>query len=160
MFKQAAKFLWHEKTSRGVIFAGGAMGALLRYGAGFVFDSPLLQVLFCNVLGTLILALIFEASAHIHSHVKRLVSTGFCGGLSTFATFSKDSVLALQAGDYFTFWANAALNFGLCAGVFLLVNIIADSYRQERDALRRRRVKMLFNKHARAKKSDKKGGGK
>jgi len=94
----------------GTLFAvgvGGGLGALARYfiagaiqPAGALFDWGILVV---NVTGGLLMGLIVEASAlklSLPPEVRTFLTVGILGGYTTFSTFSLDSVLLLQKGQY------------------------------------------------------------
>jgi len=95
--------------------AGGFVGAVLRFliatfvqkQSGLLFPVGTLSV---NVLGSFIigfLALYFENV--VAPHQKALLVTGLLGALTTFSTFSLESVTMLQEG----LWSRALLNIGL-----------------------------------------------
>jgi len=75
--------------------AGGAVGALARYGSNVALPPPTdtfpLATLLVNVIGAVILGLLSAVPAsrlHLQSRVRALVGAGFCGGLTTFSTLS------------------------------------------------------------------------
>ena len=82
------------------IFIGGGLGSLCRYGIGkFItsYESSVLAyaTLFSNVLSTIFLALfvyLFQEKMALDQVWKLLLVTGFCGGFSTFSTFSFDKL--------------------------------------------------------------------
>lgn len=76
-----------------IVFAGGAFGAIARefsmlafgrYSAAFPVD-----VFVANILASLLLGFVFglHQSRRISDNATLLISTGFCGGMSTFSTF-------------------------------------------------------------------------
>jgi len=100
------------------IAAGGGLGALLRFGAQLLWPargaSVPLAVLLVNVVGSAIggvfLALTTTGSAPlVSSAVALVIATGFCGGLTTFSTFSVETVELAASGA----WRSAAANVGL-----------------------------------------------
>ena len=86
---------------------GAAFGAWLRWGFGLWLNSlhtmlPLGTVL-ANLLGGYMIGLamgFFADFPHISPEWRLLIVTGFLGGLTTFSTFSAESMSLLQKGDY------------------------------------------------------------
>jgi len=102
------------------IGTGGFIGAILRYlVSGWVqkFSASLFPVgtLSVNVIGSFIIGfavLYFENV--VAPHQKALVITGLLGALTTFSTFSLETVTMLQSGLWGRAAANIALNAALC----------------------------------------------
>lgn len=87
------------------VFVGGGLGSVLRYavglGAATLATSFPLGTLIANVLATSAMAwglVYLTGRADLPSWVSLLVITGFCGGFSTFSTFSVDTVKLYQHG--------------------------------------------------------------
>ncbi len=99
---------------------GGFVGAILRFLiSGWVQKlSPVLfpvGTLAVNVLGSFligVLALYFEEV--IAPHQKAMLVTGMLGALTTFSTFSLETVTMLQGGLWGRAVANVTLNATLC----------------------------------------------
>jgi len=96
------------------ISIGAAAGALLRWRLGVQLNSlfPVLPLgtLAANLVGGYIIGLAVDyfAQAPQLSPVWRLlIITGFCGGLTTFSTFSAEIVANLQEGQLL--WAMGAI---------------------------------------------------
>ena len=94
----------------GTVFAvgvGGGLGALLRYyvaslvqPAGYLFDWG---IFFVNISGGFMMGLIIEGSAlrfNLSPDMRSFLTVGILGGYTTFSTFSLDSALLLQRGEY------------------------------------------------------------
>ena len=102
------------------IGAGGFAGAILRYLlSGWVqkFSTSLFPVgtLSVNIIGSFIIGfavLYFENV--VAPHQKALVITGLLGALTTFSTFSLETVTMLQSGLWGRAAANVTLNAVLC----------------------------------------------
>ena len=86
---------------------GAALGAWLRWGLGLWLNSlhtmlPL-GTLLANLIGGYIIGVamaFFSDFPHLSPEWRLLVVTGFLGGLTTFSTFSAESMGLLQKGDY------------------------------------------------------------
>ncbi len=105
---------------------GGFVGAILRFlisgwvqkSAGGFFPVGTLGV---NVLGSFVIgfaALYFESV--VAPHQKAIVITGMLGALTTFSTFSLETVIMLQGGLWGRAAANVTLNVVLCVTATLL----------------------------------------
>jgi CrcB protein len=88
------------------ISLGAAIGALLRWTLGLKLNSLMPSIppgtLAANVIGGYVVgvAVAFFADApDIPPEWRLLVITGFCGGLTTFSTFSAEVVALLQQGQ-------------------------------------------------------------
>jgi CrcB protein len=87
------------------VAVGSALGALLRWSLGMKLNGLLPGVppgtLLANLLGAFIIgaALAWLAgNATISPEWRLLITTGFCGGLTTFSTFSAEVFTLLQQG--------------------------------------------------------------
>lgn len=106
-----------------IIALGGALGAVSRYslahlainlfGKGFPFGT-----LIANFVGSLLMGILFGLveSGSLLPQTKIALGVGFLGAFTTFATFSIDTVLLLQQGDWFKALANVLLNVILSLG--------------------------------------------
>ncbi|MCZ6473686.1 MAG: fluoride efflux transporter CrcB [SAR324 cluster bacterium] len=103
---------------------GGAVGAVARYGlsgwlhavTGALFPVGTLGV---NVIGSFLIGLIFQLAGDrfVFSLETRLVlTTGFCGGLTTFSTFSYETLALLEDQQWLAAGGNTLLNVLLCLG--------------------------------------------
>jgi CrcB protein len=99
------------------IFVGAGLGALLRWWLGLTLNSHFPSIppgtLAANLIGGYIIgaAVAFFASFSGFAPEWRLfVITGFCGGLTTFSTFSYEIVDLLQQGRSLSACGAAALH--------------------------------------------------
>ncbi|MDT0464891.1 fluoride efflux transporter CrcB [Streptomyces gibsoniae] len=107
-----------------LVIVGAVVGAPLRYLTDravqlrhdTVFPWGTLAV---NVTGCLILGLLTGAAAsgHVSPHLQLLIGTGLCGALTTYSTFSYETLRLTETGAGFYAAANvvASLTAGLGA---------------------------------------------
>lgn len=102
------------------VFLGGGLGSLCRYGisrmmAGwstvFPYATLTANALSCIVLGALVaLALKSDLSAG----VKLFAMVGFCGGFSTYSTFTNETWQLMEGGDLWLAGLNVLGNLFVC----------------------------------------------
>jgi fluoride exporter len=93
---------------------GGMLGCLLRWVLAMFFNRYFPNIppgtLAANLIGCYVIGMaiaFFSAYPHFAPEWRLFVTTGFCGGLTTFSTFSAEIVLLLQSGK--TLWAFGAI---------------------------------------------------
>jgi len=97
---------------------GGFIGASLRYlismGASKTFNLDIpMGTLIVNILGGLLIGFIMELSLStdiISSDLRLFLTTGILGGLTTFSTFSYETINLLNSGAYIWGIINIILN--------------------------------------------------
>jgi len=103
-----------------LVFIGGGLGSICRYGiahllsnykATFPFATLLANVFACLILGYLMGVNMKGDLAHYH---RFLFMTGFCGGFSTFSTFSGETLQLFQQGEIFHGFLNIFLSLVVC----------------------------------------------
>jgi fluoride exporter len=103
---------------------GAAVGGVVRYlvtvfiqeraGPGFPVATLLI-----NVTGSLLLGFIVQYATDTPSvspEVRLLLTTGFCGGYTTFSTFSFETARLMQDGEYSRAATYVFLSFALSIG--------------------------------------------
>ena len=104
---------------------GGFIGAALRYiiSSKMVSDTIPWGTLLVNVIGGVLIGLIMQlclSTDYFSPNMKLFLTTGVLGGLTTFSTFSYESLSYFSQGRYLPGGANIVLNVGLSLlGVFL-----------------------------------------
>lgn len=107
------------------VFFGGGLGSTLRYGVQMLLHEQIVDYRFpwatfaVNIVGSFLIGLFYALSAkfQLPADVRLLLTAGFCGGFTTFSTFSNDSLELLRAGNWSVFVAYALLSvlLGLAA---------------------------------------------
>ncbi len=99
------------------VFLGGGTGSVLRWWLGLrlnpVHHAIPLGTLTANLAGAFIIGAglaWFNRMTHLDPMWKLLITTGLCGGLTTFSTFSAEVVFLLQEGRIGWAGLNVMLN--------------------------------------------------
>jgi len=120
-----------------LVGAGGFFGSIARYLLSDAVQSRMLTsfpygTITVNLLGCFIIGIIYALSetANLAPEYRILIATGFCGGFTTFSSFSFESLTLLQDNQYLyaTLYAGLSLVLGLLAaflGVILIRYLIA-----------------------------------
>ena len=86
------------------VFLGGGLGSMVRYLIGsalktqsliFPWGTLVANALSCIILGFLVA---YSIKNSLSPSYRLLLMTGFCGGFSTFSTFSSETYTLLQEG--------------------------------------------------------------
>lgn len=104
-----------------LIFLGGGLGCLTRYGVSkLIFSAPEQTfpwaTLTSNVISVIVMgiALGFFATKLQSESIRAFVIIGFCGGFSTFSTFSFETLELFRKGNYIFAAGNIILSMTLC----------------------------------------------
>ncbi len=106
---------------------GGSIGAVLRYlisilmlqvfGSGFPFGT-----LIVNILGSFLMGVVYALGqvSEVSPEIKAFIGVGMLGALTTFSTFSNESLLLMQEGYLVKAILNVVVNVGVCIFVVYL----------------------------------------
>ncbi|MFT5789709.1 MAG: CrcB protein [Shewanella sp.] len=106
---------------------GGSIGAVLRYlisllmlqvfGSGFPFGT-----LVVNILGSFLMGVVYALGqiSEVSPEIKAFIGVGMLGALTTFSTFSNESLLLMQQGYLVRAILNVVVNVGVCIFVVYL----------------------------------------
>ncbi len=93
-----------------LVFLGGGVGSMLRYGLGKYLNSAATGIPYgtfaANILGSLFIGIILGVAAKnssLSENTILLLATGFCGGFTTFSTFAYENHVFLKNGDLLSF---------------------------------------------------------
>ena len=103
------------------VFLGGGLGSLMRYGmqaamhgriSPFLFPWATLSV---NILGSFLIGIFYVLSArfNLSDETRLFLTTGLCGGFTTFSTFSHEGMTLIRQGNYGTFLLYVTLSVAL-----------------------------------------------
>lgn len=93
-----------------IVGLGGGCGSILRYLTSVITAKYYTQIfplstLIVNILGCFFIGVLIglsDRSEIISPELKLLLITGFCGGYTTFSTFSSESLFLFSNGFYYT----------------------------------------------------------
>ena len=105
------------------IAIGSAMGGVSRYLIGGFSQRMLagtfpVGTLLVNVSGSFLIGLILRyglETSTLTPELRALLTIGFCGGYTTFSTFSYETLALAEGGE----WSRAALYIALSVGLSL-----------------------------------------
>lgn len=106
---------------------GGAVGSVARFllavlvqrWSASTFPAGTLVI---NVTGSFLLGFLMRyalGTSSVTPEVRALLTTGFCGGYTTFSTFSYDSIMLMESGQY----GRAGFYVALSVGASLLATV-------------------------------------
>jgi fluoride exporter len=109
-------------------------GGLVQRLAGGTFPIGTLVV---NVTGSFLLGVILRYAIDtpgLTPELRALLTVGFCGGYTTFSTFSYETVALMEDGE----WSRAGLYLGLSVGLSIAATLLGLAAAREVVAVRER----------------------
>ena len=117
------------------IFLGGGLGATARYltglGCSKLCSSFPLETLSVNIIGSFIMGfgfLLFMEKISVPNEFKLFLTVGFCGGLTTFSTFSLDVWNMFFAGEFLKALTYILLSLFLSLGALFAGVMVAKQF--------------------------------
>jgi CrcB protein len=106
---------------------GGFLGSISRYLVSWAMQQWVIApvpyaTLSVNTLGSLFIGLIYGFSERgylLNSDLRLFLAVGFCGGFTTFSTFSHENLMLLRDGQglHFILYAFGSMALGLASVV-------------------------------------------
>ncbi|MDP4278606.1 MAG: fluoride efflux transporter CrcB [Bacteroidota bacterium] len=101
-----------------LVFVGGGLGSVFRTLVGklFSFAGFPLGTFIVNIVGSLLIGFIYALFSRqvIGSDYRLFFAVGFCGGFTTFSTFSNESLHYLRSGQSGLFFGYALASVTIC----------------------------------------------
>ena len=108
------------------VAVGGIVGALARWGVLEALDRPTLALLIVNAAGSALLGVVVVRWPHPDEPKRLALGVGFCGGLTTFASFALDVAWRLDHSDIGGATALTVGSFALAIPAHLLARRSAE----------------------------------
>ena len=118
------------------IFLGGGTGSVLRYCVQLALHERIVPYNFpwatftVNIVGSFLIGMFYALSARFNlaTDIRLLLTTGLCGGFTTFSTFSNDSPILLKQGLHGLFLLYVVLSVALGVAAAMLGGALISNY--------------------------------
>lgn len=118
-----------------LVMLGGALGTGARFGlSGFIAErageSFPLDTLIVNITGSFVIGFFAafadpEGAFFVSPRLRQFFMIGFCGGYTTFSSFSLQTLEFARDGDWLKAFLNTVLSVACCLGAVWLGRVLA-----------------------------------
>ena len=111
-----------------LVFVGGGLGSLARFGVGkflfkwssvFPFGTLTANILACLIMGFFTGWAALKPIDSVTTY-RAFIAVGFCGGFSTFSTFSNETIQLIMNNRLIDALLNISVSVILCFGATIL----------------------------------------
>ena len=110
------------------VFLGGGLGSMARYGVSLLiqrqsaFEFPL-ATLISNMASTMILGyIVWKWNTQLSHSMVIFLTIGFCGGFSTFSTFSLETFQLIRSEQWFWAISNVIVSAGAAIALLFILS--------------------------------------
>ena len=110
------------------VFVGGGLGSLVRFSISKMLPTPEgafpMATLIANSLSCVVLGIgwmYFSQKTGFSPVIRSLIMVGFCGGFSTFSTFSLETLKLIQAGHIGLAITYIFASVAICVAILLMI---------------------------------------
>lgn len=111
-----------------LVFLGGGLGSIFRFGISRLFKyldwSLVIATVLANILACIVLGIVvyhLKDKVAFDSQLGVFLLIGFCGGFSTFSTFSYETFKLIQSGQTILAFANVLLSITIALAVIYFI---------------------------------------
>lgn len=111
------------------VFLGGGLGSLARFlttklsyryiSSDFPFGTFIANVVACLLLAVLVVS--FSPKENEYPWIQPFLIVGFCGGFSTFSTFSNETFELMESGNGMLALLNVVLSLAVGVGLIYFI---------------------------------------
>jgi CrcB protein len=119
---------------------GSALGGVSRYGLGGMIDGQIGETfpwgtMVINITGSLVIGFVATLTAPdgrflMSPSLRTFIMVGFCGGYTTYSSFSLQTLNLAREGEWLRAGANVLLTTALCLVAVWIGHILAASLNQ------------------------------